>query len=134
MPTLPNNTSLVYKIFSGKADCIATSNRADAVPLDRLRSGNTSLLKAYAHLLDPADGAWRNRKPWNTGCRNVQSLIFSGNVPSAGLQPHSDFSQPIPRTFWRLLRMPPSALSARLNYTGHPHPGPAYCRPVCVDN
>ncbi len=45
---------MVYEHFSWKADCIATSNRADAVLLARLRAGNTPLLKAYAHLLDPA--------------------------------------------------------------------------------
>ncbi len=33
---------------------IATSNRTDAVLLARLRAGPTPLLKAYAHLLDPA--------------------------------------------------------------------------------
>ncbi len=33
---------------------IATSIRADAVLLVRLRAGHTPLLKAYAHLLDPA--------------------------------------------------------------------------------
>ncbi len=45
---------MVYEHFSWKADCFATSNRADAVLLARLRAGHTRLLKAYAHLLDPA--------------------------------------------------------------------------------
>ncbi len=40
--------------FSWKTDYIATSNRADVVLLARLRAGHTPLLKAYAHLLDPA--------------------------------------------------------------------------------
>ncbi len=44
----------VYEHFSWKADCIATSNRTDAVLLARLRAGDTPLLKVYAHLLDPA--------------------------------------------------------------------------------
>ncbi len=47
-------TSMVYENISWKADCIATSNRADAVLLARLRAGHTLLRKAYAHLLDPA--------------------------------------------------------------------------------
>ncbi len=42
------------KKFSCKADCVAISNRADHVLLVRLRSGYTPMLKAYAHLLDPA--------------------------------------------------------------------------------
>ncbi len=33
---------------------MATSNRADAVLLARLRAGHTPLLKAYADLLDPS--------------------------------------------------------------------------------
>ncbi len=47
-------TAMVYEHFSWKADCIATSNRADAVLLARLRAEHTPLLKAYAHPLDPA--------------------------------------------------------------------------------
>ncbi len=45
---------MVYENVSKRADCIATSNRADFVLLARLRSGHTSLLKTYVHLLDPA--------------------------------------------------------------------------------
>ncbi len=45
---------MVYEHYSWKADYIATSNRADAVLQARLRSGHIPLLKAYAHLLDPA--------------------------------------------------------------------------------
>ncbi len=45
---------MVYERYSWKADCIPTSNMADAVLLARLRAGHTPLLKAYAHLLDPA--------------------------------------------------------------------------------
>ncbi len=47
-------TVMVYEHFSWKADCIDTSNRADAVLQASLRAGHTPLLKAYAHLLDPA--------------------------------------------------------------------------------
>ncbi len=47
-------TAMVYEHFLWKADCIATSNRSDAVLLARLRAGHTPLLKAYAHLLNPA--------------------------------------------------------------------------------
>ncbi len=47
-------TNMVYQHFSWKKDRIATSNRADAVLLARLRSEHTPLLKAYKHLLDPA--------------------------------------------------------------------------------
>ncbi len=45
---------MVYERFSWKADCIATSNKADAVILAHVRAGHTPPLKAYAHLLDPA--------------------------------------------------------------------------------
>ncbi len=45
---------MVFENFSWKADCIATSNQADAVLLAHLRSGHTPLFKGYAHLLDPA--------------------------------------------------------------------------------
>ncbi len=45
---------MMYGNFSWKTDCIATSNRANDVLLACLRSGHTPLLKAYAHLLDPA--------------------------------------------------------------------------------
>ncbi len=47
---------MVYENFVWEAACIATSNRADAVPLARIRSGHTLLLKACARLLDPAAG------------------------------------------------------------------------------
>ncbi len=40
--------------FSWSKDCKAISNRADAILLARLRAGHTSLLKAYANLLDPS--------------------------------------------------------------------------------
>ncbi len=43
---------MLYEHFSWKADCIATFNRVDAVPLARLRSGHRPLLKMFAHLLD----------------------------------------------------------------------------------
>ncbi len=49
-----NRPRTVYENFSWKADCIATSNRADDALLACLRAGHTPLLKAYAHLLDPA--------------------------------------------------------------------------------
>ncbi len=44
----------MYGGFSWSKDCTATSNRADAVLLVRLRSGHIPLLKAYANLLDPS--------------------------------------------------------------------------------
>ncbi len=52
-PTNPRTVE-VYSGFSWSKDCTATSNRADAVLLARLRSGHTPLLKAYANLLDPS--------------------------------------------------------------------------------
>ncbi len=52
-PTNPRTVE-VYSGFSWSKDCTATSNRADAVLLARLRSGHTQLLKAYANLLDPS--------------------------------------------------------------------------------
>ncbi len=48
-----SNNHGVRTLFLEK-DCIVTSNRADAVLLVCLRAGHTPLLKAYAHLLDPA--------------------------------------------------------------------------------
>ncbi len=51
---VPSRTAMVYEHFSWEADCIATSNRADAVLLARLRAGHMPLLKTFAHLLDPA--------------------------------------------------------------------------------
>ncbi len=53
-PSNRPQTAMVYENFSWKADCISTSSRADAILLARLRFGHTSLLKAYAHMLDPA--------------------------------------------------------------------------------
>ncbi len=44
----------MYGGFSWSKDCMATSNRADAVLLARLRAGHTPLLKAYENLLDPS--------------------------------------------------------------------------------
>ncbi len=68
-----------------KPDCIVTSNRADAVLLNRLRAGYTPL-KACAHLIEAAaDCAWKSRKQWNTGCRDARTWISSGNVPPVAL-------------------------------------------------
>ncbi len=44
----------VYGGFCWSKECMATSNRADAVLLARLRAGHTPLLKADANLLDPS--------------------------------------------------------------------------------
>ncbi len=52
-PPATSRTAEVYGGFSWSKDCMATSNRADAVLLARLRTGHTPLLKAYANLLDP---------------------------------------------------------------------------------
>ncbi len=52
-PTNPRTVE-VYGGFSWIRDCTATSNRADAVLLARLRAGHTPLLEAYANLLDPS--------------------------------------------------------------------------------
>ncbi len=46
----------MYGEFSLSKDCMATSNRADAILLARLRAGHTPLLKAYAKLLDASTG------------------------------------------------------------------------------
>ncbi len=43
-PSNRPRTAMVYEHFSWKADCIATSNMADAVLLARLRAGHTPLL------------------------------------------------------------------------------------------
>ncbi len=50
----PDSIATSHVTRSWKADCIATSNRADTVLLARLRAGRTPLLNTYAHLLDPA--------------------------------------------------------------------------------
>ncbi len=73
---------MVYGHYSWKADCIATSNRADAVLLVRLRLGYTPFLKAYAHLLDPAADLTRplcKEEPqtlehWLQRCPNLDAL------------------------------------------------------------
>ncbi len=53
-PPTNSRTAKVYGGFSWSKDCMATSNRANAVLLARLRAGHTPLLKAYANLLDPS--------------------------------------------------------------------------------
>ncbi len=53
-PPLNLRTAEVYSGFSWSKDCMATSNRVDAVLLVRLRAGHTPLLKTYANLLDPS--------------------------------------------------------------------------------
>ncbi len=53
-PPTNSRTTEVYGGFSWSKDCMATSNRADAVLLARLRAGHTPLLKVYANLLDPS--------------------------------------------------------------------------------
>ncbi len=49
----PTNPGTV-DVYGGSKDCTATSNRADAVLLARLRAGHTPLLKAYVSLHDPS--------------------------------------------------------------------------------
>ncbi len=53
-PPAKSRTAKVYGGFSWSKDCMATSNRADAVLLGRLRAGHTPLLRVYANLLDPS--------------------------------------------------------------------------------
>ncbi len=53
-PSTNSKTAGVYGEFSWSKDCMATSNRADAVLLARLRAGHTPVLKAYANHLDPS--------------------------------------------------------------------------------
>ncbi len=54
-PPINSRTAEVHGGFSWSKDCMATSNRADAVLLARLRAGHTPLLKAHANLLDPSE-------------------------------------------------------------------------------
>ncbi len=63
--------AMVHEHFSWKTDCIATSNRADAVLLARLRSGHAPLLKAYTHLLDPA------ADPTCPLCKEEYALLYN---------------------------------------------------------
>ncbi len=59
-----SRTAEVYGGFPWSKDCMATSNRADAVLLARMRAGHTPLLKAYTNLLDPsADPLCMARSP-----------------------------------------------------------------------
>ncbi len=44
----------MYGGLSWSKDCMATTNRADAILLARLRAGHTPLMKAYANLFDPS--------------------------------------------------------------------------------
>ncbi len=82
---------MVYEHFSWKADCIATSNRADAVLIARLRAGHTLLLKAYAHLLDPAADPTQEPQTlehWLQRCPNVDVLrqhTFGSPSPPFGI-------------------------------------------------
>ncbi len=111
---------MMYEHFSWKADCTATSNRADAVLLVRLRSGHTPLLKAYAHLLDPAaDPTCPLCKKENIGRRDAQVSMSSGNTHLVVLRPHSGSSRPTPRRHWRSLSPLSRALGARLNNNSH---------------
>ncbi len=93
-------TAMAYEHFSWKADCIVTSNRADAVLLAGLRAGHTPLLKVYDHLLglaaDPAcplcKEAPQTLEHWLQRCPNLDVL-----------RPHSESSRPTPRRCWRSL-------------------------------
>ncbi len=53
-PPANSRTAEVYGGFAWPKDCMATTNRADAVLLARLRAGHTPLLKAYANLVNPS--------------------------------------------------------------------------------
>ncbi len=112
--------AMVYENFCWKADCIATSNRADAVPLARLRAGHTPLLKAYAHLLDPAADPTcplckkepQTLEHWLQRCPNLDVLRqHTLKSPS----PNSESSRSTPRRCWRSLGPLSRALGARLN-------------------
>ncbi len=89
-------TAMVYEHFAWKADCIATSNRAVTVLLAHLRAGRTPLLKAYAHLLDPAADPTRTlckEEPqtlehWLQRCPNLDVLrqhTFGSPSPPLGV-------------------------------------------------
>ncbi len=80
-------TAMVYEHFSWKAGCIATSYRADAVLLSRLRAEYT---------------------PFFQGVRARCAALSSGNKPLVGLRPHSESSRPTPRMCWRSLGPPSS--------------------------
>ncbi len=92
--------ALLLALDWARANCpterIATSNRADAVLLDRLRAGHTPILKAYAHLLDPAvDPSCplckeepQTLEHWLQGCPNFDGLrqhTFSSPSPPLGV-------------------------------------------------
>ncbi len=73
-PSNKPRTAMVHENLSWKADCTATSNRADAVLLARLRAGHMPILKAYAHLLDPADDPTQTVEHWLQRCSSLDVL------------------------------------------------------------
>ncbi len=83
-------TAMVYVHFSWKVNCIADSNRADALLLASLRAGHTQLLKAYAHLLDPAADPTcpQTLEHWLQRCLNLDVLrqhTFGSPSPPLGV-------------------------------------------------
>ncbi len=74
---------MVYENSSWKAGCIAISNRTGAVLVARSRLGQTPLLKAYSHLLDPAADPTRplcieepqTVEHWLQRCPNLDNLL-----------------------------------------------------------
>ncbi len=101
---------MVYDNFSWKANCIATSNWADAVLLAPLRSGHSTQR--------------------TTGCRDVRTSTCAGNAPVVPLRPHSESSRPTPRRCWCSLGSPSRALGAYLNTRSWPIRSP---RPTCAN-
>ncbi len=81
-PSNRPRTAMVHEHFSWKADCIATSNRVDAILLARLRSGYTPIVRVYAHLLDPAADPTcplckeepQTLEHWLQRCQNLDAL------------------------------------------------------------
>ncbi len=110
-------TAKVYGHFFWKADCITTSNRADALHLAHLWSGHKAILKA--HLLHPAADNSRplcKEEPqalehWLQRCPHldvIQQRTFGS--PSSPLRvPTADFK------VLEFVRPPSRILGARLN-------------------
>ncbi len=109
-----SRTVMAYEHFSWKADCIATSNRADAVLLARRFSRHTPTYQIWQPTVRDRC-AMRSRKHYNIGCSHALILMSSGNTPLVVLRPHSESSRLTPSRCWCSLGPPPRTLGARLN-------------------
>ncbi len=101
-PPINSRTVEMYGGFSWSKDCMATSNRADAVLLARLRVGHTQLLKTYANFLEPCvPFAKRSRRRSNTGYRGAPGSMQLCRTYLEVLLHPSRSLPPTPKGCWR---------------------------------